>query len=92
VSGSGINSSDNIPPRSRQLTTPAHHHSSFFTGRMPFLPPNQQRPSTDTALTLSLVQWDLNLTAAASNDKELQQKPRSTNTTSDAAESPAVAD
>ena len=27
--------------RSRQITTPARHHSSFFTGRMPFLPPNQ---------------------------------------------------
>jgi len=25
---------------------PAPHHSSFFTGRMPFLPPNQQRQST----------------------------------------------
>ena len=30
----------------RQITTPAPHHS-FFTGRMPFLPPNQQRQSTD---------------------------------------------
>jgi len=26
---------------------PAPHHSSFFTGRMPFLPPNQQRQSTE---------------------------------------------
>ena len=34
-------------PRSRQITTPAPHHSSFFTGRMPFLPPNQQRQSTE---------------------------------------------
>ena len=25
---------------------PIPHHSSFFTGRMPFLPPNQQRQST----------------------------------------------
>ena len=31
--------------RSRQITTPATHHS-VFTGRMPFLPPNQQRQST----------------------------------------------
>jgi len=39
---------------------PAPHHSSFFTGQMPFLPPNQQRQSTEgkyqhlilTALTL----------------------------------------
>jgi len=27
-------------------TTPAPHHS-VFTGRMPFLPPNQQRQSTE---------------------------------------------
>jgi len=26
---------------------PVPHHSSFFTGRMPFLPPNQQRQSTE---------------------------------------------
>jgi len=48
VSGSGI--SWNIcksAPRSRQITTPAPHHSIFFTGRMPFLPPNQQRQSTE---------------------------------------------
>ena len=29
-----------------QITTPAPHHS-VFTGRMPFLPPNQQRQSTE---------------------------------------------
>ena len=33
-------------PRSRQTTTPTPHHS-FFTGRMPFLPPNEQRQSTE---------------------------------------------
>jgi len=33
-------------PRSRQITTPAPHHS-FFTGLMPFLPPNQQCQSTE---------------------------------------------
>ena len=33
-------------PRSRQITTPSPHHS-VFTGRMPFLPPNQQRQSTE---------------------------------------------
>ena len=33
-------------PRSRQITTPAPHHS-VFTDRMPFLPPNQQRQSTE---------------------------------------------
>ena len=35
-----------IAPRSRQITMPAPHHS-VFTGRMPFLPPNQQRQSTE---------------------------------------------
>ena len=34
-------------PCSRQITTPAPHHSVFFTGPMPFLPPNQQRQSTE---------------------------------------------
>jgi len=33
-------------PRRRQITTPASHHS-VFTGWMPFLPPNQQRQSTE---------------------------------------------
>ena len=33
-------------PCSRQTTTPAPHHS-VFTGRMPLLPPNQQRQSTE---------------------------------------------
>ena len=35
--------------RSRQTTTPAPHHS-VFTGRMPFLLPNQQRQSTEGIL------------------------------------------
>ena len=33
-------------PRYRQITMPAPHHSQFFTGRIPFLLPNQQRQST----------------------------------------------
>ena len=33
-------------PRSRQITTPAPHHS-VFTGWMPFLPPNQHCQSTE---------------------------------------------
>jgi len=37
--------------RSRQITTPAPHHS-VFTGRMPFLPPNQQRQSTEGSHTM----------------------------------------
>jgi len=35
---------------SRQITTPAPHHS-VFTGRMPFLPPNQQHQSTEGSWT-----------------------------------------
>jgi len=30
---------------------PVPHHSRFFTGRMPFLPPNQQRQSTEGNLS-----------------------------------------
>ena len=47
VSGSGISwAVCKSAPRSRQITTPASHHS-VFTGRMPFLPPNQQRRITE---------------------------------------------
>ena len=46
VSGNGISwDICKSAPRSRQITTPAPHHS-VFTGRVPFLPPNQQRQST----------------------------------------------
>ena len=46
VSGSGINwAICKSAPRSKQTTTPAPYHS-VFTGRMLFLPPNQQRQST----------------------------------------------
>ena len=34
---------------SRQITTPAPHHS-VFTGQLPFLPPNQQRQSNEGVL------------------------------------------
>jgi len=34
-------------PHAREITMPTPHHSVFFTGRMPFLPPNQQRQSTE---------------------------------------------
>jgi len=48
VSGSGISwAICKSAPRSRQITMPAPHHSSFFTGRMLFLPPNQQHQSTE---------------------------------------------
>jgi len=47
VSGSGISwAICKSATRSRQTTTPAPHHS-VFTGRMPFLPPNQQRQNTE---------------------------------------------
>jgi len=47
VSGSGISwAICKSVPRCRQITTPAPHHS-VFTGRMPFLSPNQQRQSTE---------------------------------------------
>jgi len=48
VSGSGISwAISKSASRSIQITTPVPHHSTFFTGRMPFLPPNQQRQSTE---------------------------------------------
>jgi len=48
VSGSGISwAICKSARRSRPITTPAPHHSVFFTGRMPFLQPNQQRQSTE---------------------------------------------
>jgi len=37
-------------PHSRQITMPVLHHS-VFTGWMPFLPPNQQRQSTEGNVT-----------------------------------------
>ena len=47
VSGSGISwAICKSAHRSRQITTPAHH-TQFFTGRMPFLPPSQQCQSTE---------------------------------------------
>ena len=47
VSGSGISwAICKSAPRSRQITMPVPH-CSVFTGQMPFLPPNQQRQSTE---------------------------------------------
>jgi len=47
VSGSGISwAICKSAPRSRQITMLAPT-TQFFTGRMPFLPPNQQRQSTE---------------------------------------------
>ena len=48
MSGNGISwAICKSAPRSRQITMPAPHHSVFFTGRTPFLPPNQQHQSTE---------------------------------------------
>ena len=48
VSGSGISwAICKSAPHSRQIATPATHYSRSFTGQMPFLPPNQQRQSTE---------------------------------------------
>ena len=47
VSGSGTSwATCKCVPPSRQITMPAPHHS-VFTGRMPFLPPNQQHQSIE---------------------------------------------
>ena len=43
-------------PRSRQIAMPAPHHS-VFTGRMPFLPLNQQRQSTEGNQRKSELKW-----------------------------------
>ena len=64
VSGSGISwAICKSVPRSRQITMPAPPPLSFFTGQMSFLPPNQQRQSTEgqwptTSLKLCIVFWD----------------------------------
>ena len=48
MSGSGISwAICKSAPRSRQITMPALHYSSLFTGQMPFLPHNQQCQSTE---------------------------------------------
>ena len=47
LSGSGISwAICKSAPRSRQITTPAPHHSVFFTDRMPFLLPNSIKALT----------------------------------------------
>ena len=54
ASGSGISwAVCKSAPRSRQRTMPAPYHS-VFTGRMPFLPPNQQRQSTEGNIHLQV--------------------------------------
>jgi len=73
-SGSGISwAMCKSAPRSRQMTTPALHHS-FFTGWMPFLPPNQQRQSTeDKKLSYKLISKSVCLLATVDDHlKQLQ--------------------
>ena len=41
---------------------PAPHHSLFFTGRMLFLPPNQQRQSTEGTYVPQITDIGYNLT------------------------------
>jgi len=57
VSGSGISwAICKSAPCPRQITTPARsapHYSVFFTDRMLFLPPNQQRHNVDNKMKLS---------------------------------------
>ena len=43
-------------PRSRQITMPAPHHSVFY---MPFLPPKQQRQSTDGIYSVNTSPFNL---------------------------------
>ena len=56
-------------PRSRQTTTPAPHHS-VFTGRMPFLQPNQQRRSTE-----GTKQYCVSVTVSGETCRLLSMKP-----------------
>jgi len=65
VSGSGICwATCKSGPRCRQITTPAPHHSAF-TGRMPFLPPNQQRQSIEGILLVHFLLYYLALSLSS---------------------------
>jgi len=56
VSGSGISwAICKFAPRPRRMIMPAPHHS-VFTGRMPFLLPNQQRQRTEYKTNLEFTQ------------------------------------
>jgi len=59
VSGSGISwAICKYAPCSRQITTPAPT-TQFFTGQMPFLPPNQQRQSTEGTSNIHMRQQQI---------------------------------
>ena len=71
--GSGISWTicKSFAPHSRQITTPLPHHS-VFTGRMPFLPLNQQRQSTEGNSWLVLrKQWS----QTRRNNHQIYNKP-----------------
>ena len=61
MSGSGISwAICKSAPCSRLITLPAPHHSVFFSGQMPFLPPNQQHQSTEglrLTCIMAIKQW-----------------------------------
>jgi len=70
VSGSGISwAICKSAPHSRQITTPAPHRS-VFTGWMPFLPPNQQRQSTEGEQCNICKQSAENLSCSPNNEKQ----------------------
>ena len=59
--------------RSRQITTTAPHHS-VFTGRMPFLPSNQQCQSTEGSIMTSMLLQLITKTVTAASWLNRQQK------------------
>ena len=61
-------------PRSRQITTPAPHHS-VFTGRMPFLTLNQQRQSTKGTKNYNHINDNITLLDTALTNKQTLQAP-----------------
>jgi len=69
MGGSGIRwiICKSVAPHSRQITTPVPHHS-VFTGRMPFLSPNQQRQSTEV-LKLDYNEINIKFTTQNRSDK-----------------------
>ena len=75
MSGSGISwAIYKSAPCSRQITTPAPHRS-IFTGRMPFLPPNQQRQSTEGQYTNTSANSDQPITRRLRSEATPQWVP-----------------
>ena len=76
VSGSGISwAICKSAPRSRQITTSLQYPTTlFFTGRMPFMPPNQQRQSTEGNVRQSPVSYGHNLYTCKISRNQAVQK------------------